>query len=304
MARLIRKQDWAATPLGPVTRWPQSLKTIVELMLGSPSMMSLVWGPNAIHLYNDRFADLLHEHRTLALGRSAFETFARSRDVFADDVAAGMAGRSARLLAQRYPVFREGRLQDAWFDVDYAPVHDETGQVAGVLWTLKEITQHVLMQNALRLSEARHRLLIENWPQAVWETDADGVVVSDSPSWRAYTGQTLEEWLRYGWLNAIHPDDRDHTEQQWREAITERTPVDAEFRLRAPDGGWRWTNVRAAPVLDTKGRIEKWAGMNIDIDARKRAEAALRESEDKYRTLFESIDEGFCVLEVLYDKGG
>src|SRR3712207_8128968 len=48
--------------------------------------------------------------------------------------------------------------------------------------------------------------------------------------------------------------------------------VNAEFRLRALGGGWRWTNVRAAPVLDAEGRIEKWAGVNIDIDARKSAE--------------------------------
>ncbi|MGK7870827.1 ATP-binding protein [Falsiroseomonas sp. E2-1-a20] len=134
---------------------------------------------------------------------------------------------------------------------------------------------------ALRESEARHRLLIESWAQAVWETDADGVVVADSPSWRAYTGQTLEEWLGYGWLDAIHPDDRAYASRQWREAVAARGLVDAEFRLRAPDGGWRWTNVRAAPVPDAGGRVEKWVGMNIDIGARRRAEAALRESEER-----------------------
>jgi len=158
--------------------------------------------------------------------------------------------------------------------------------------------------SSLRESEARHRLLTESWAQASWETDAAGVVVTDSPTWRAYTGQMLHEWLGYGWLDAIHPDDRAYAERQWREAVAARRVVDAEFRLRAPDGGWRWTNVRAAPVLAADGNIEKWAGLNIDIDARKRAEVALRESEEKYRTLFESIDEGFCVLEILYDEGG
>lgn len=61
---------------------------------------------------------------------------------------------------------------------------------------------------ALRESETRHRLLIESSAQAVWETDAEGVVIKDSPSLRAYTGQTLGGWLGYGWLDAIHPDDR------------------------------------------------------------------------------------------------
>jgi PAS domain S-box-containing protein len=127
--------------------------------------------------------------------------------------------------------------------------------------------------NALRESESRHRLLVESWAQAVWESDANGVVVADSPSWRAYTGQTLEEWLGYGWLDAVQPEDRPYAEQQWREAIAARRPVDAEFRLSCPNGGWRWTNVRAAPVLDAAGQIEKWVGMNIDIEDRKRTEA-------------------------------
>lgn len=107
-----------------------------------------------------------------------------------------------------------------------------------------------------------------------------------------------------GWLDAIHPDDRAFAERQWREAIEACTPVDAEFRLHAPEGGWRWTNVRAAPVVDDRGAIEQWAGMNIDIDARKRTEAALRRSEENYRTLFDSIDEGFAEIEFITDDGG
>lgn len=283
MARRVRAYDWARTPLGPIETWPQSLKTVVDLMLNSPSMMSLVWGHDAIHLYNDRFTELLGEHHSAALGQSAFKTFARSRHVFAEDLAAGMSGRSARLLAQCYPVLRNGQLEEAWFDVDYAPIYDERAEVTGVLWTLKETTSQILAERLLRESEARHRLLIGSWAQAIWETDPDGVVVADSPSWRAYTGQSLHEWLGYGWLDAIHPDDRAYAELQWREAIDARGLVDAEFRLRSPDGGWRWTNVRAAPVLDARGRIAKWAGMNLDIHARKQAEAVLRESEEQHR---------------------
>lgn len=287
MARRIRRFAWATTPLGPIAGWSQSLKTIVDLMLRSPSMMSLVWGVEAIHLYNDSFAELLREQGQLSLGRPAYEIFARSRDVFAKELVAGMAGSSARLTGQRYPVLRNGRFADAWFDVEYAPVHDDAGGIAGVLWTFKETTVQHLAERDIRTSETRHRLLIESWAQAVWETDSAGVVAADSPSWRAYTGQTLEEWLGYGWLNAIHPDDCAYAKQQWQEAVAARGLVNAEFRLRTPDAGWRWTNVRAAPVLSAEGGIEKWVGMNIDIDAHKQAEEALRESEERYRSLFD-----------------
>ncbi len=172
-----------------------------------------------------------------------------------------------------------------WVEERAAPgVDPVTGafRILGFTWDVTERKQAEAERgSALRESEARHRLLIESWAQAVWETDAEGEVVCDSPTWRAYTGQTLEEWLGYGWLDAIHPDDRAYAERQWREAIAVCGLVNADFRLRAPDGGWRWTNVRAAPVIDEAGRIEKWAGINIDIDERKRAEVLLRESEER-----------------------
>lgn len=150
-----------------------------------------------------------------------------------------------------------------------------------VLGTLQDITDRKQAELKLRDAEVRQRHLIDSWAQAVWETNGDGLVTADSPSWRAYTGQTLEEWLGYGWLHAIHPDDRAYAERQWREAVAARGFVNAEFRLRAPDGGWRWTNVRAAPLLDAEGRIEKWVGMNVDISDHKRAEQALREADSR-----------------------
>lgn len=189
-----------------------------------------------------------------------------------------------------------------WYEVAATPIGEPGENQVAVVF--RDVLQRRKAEEALRESDARHRLLIGSWSQATWETDPGGVVVADSPSWRAHTGQTLEEWLGYGWLDAIHPDDRAYAECQWREAMAARGLVDAEYRLRAPDGGWRWTNVRAAPVLDATGGIEKWAAMNIDIDARKRAEAALRESEEKYRSLFDSIDEGFTMVELVRDPTG
>ncbi|WP_185207301.1 PAS domain-containing protein [Sphingomonas sp. NBWT7] len=140
-------------------------------------------------------------------------------------------------------------------------------------------SENEALRAQLRESELRNQLFSESWAQAVWETDAAGVVVADSPSWRAYTGQSLSEWIGNGWLDAVHPGDRAFAERGWREALAARCVFDADFRLRACPGGWRWTNVRAAPLLDSAGRIEKWVGLNIDIDDRKRAEEALRESE-------------------------
>ena len=126
------------------------------------------------------------------------------------------------------------------------------------------------------------RLIAEGIAQATWETDAEGQIATDSPSWRTYTGQTFQEWLGRGAADAIHPEDREAVQKYWYEAIAARGPIDAEFRLRhAASGGWRWTNVRASPLLNDDGSVRKWVGMNIDIDDRKRAEATLRASEER-----------------------
>jgi len=219
----------------------------------------------------------------------AFETLSTLGDVVgkrASELLPGFADNAAslgRAIATGKTIRSEGDYSpgiDRWFRAHFARVGGEESRIVAVRF---EDTTRKRAEAALRESEARHRILVESWSQAVWETDAAGVVTVDSPSWRAYTGQTYEEWLGDGWLNAIHPDDRTFAERQWRDAIAARALVNAEFRLHAPDGGWRWTNVLAAPVLDADGNIEKWAGLNIDVDTRVRAEQALRQSEEQFR---------------------
>lgn len=303
MATRIREHTWAATPLGPIGGWSERLKIMVEQVLASPLVASLVCGMDRILIYNDAAAKLYGNRHPAALGRPLPETFPEGWATVGPLYERAFAGEIVQVTGQPLDTRGEDARTDV-FDALVTPVREADGRVTYVHMTGFEVGDRVRTEAALRDSETRHRLLIESWAQAVWETNANGLVVADSPSWRAYTGQTLEAWLGYGWLDAIHPDDRASVELQWQEAIMARGLVNAEYRLRAPDGGWRWTNVRVAPVLDMRGTIEKWVGMNIDIDARKRAEAALRESEAKFRTIFEANDQGFVIIEMLPDASG
>ena len=137
-------------------------------------------------------------------------------------------------------------------------------------------------EQAVREREERFRALVQASAQIVWTTDRSGAVVDDSPSWRAFTAQTPEQWQGWGWLDALHPEDRERVSELWQRAVAERTPVETEYRLRHVSGEWRWTTVRAVPVLNSDGSVREWVGMNVDITERKRAEEALRKSERRF----------------------
>lgn len=151
--------------------------------------------------------------------------------------------------------------------------------VIGIGVIVLETTALKRAEQALRESEARFRAVVESTSQASWEANAEGQVVVDSPAWRAYTGQTVDEWLGQGWIDAVHPDDREAILRQWHDAVESERVLNAEYRIKSPDGGWRWTNVRAAPLRNTTGAITKWVGMNLDITSRKAVEEALREAD-------------------------
>ncbi|NPC82694.1 PAS domain-containing protein [Pyxidicoccus fallax] len=132
-----------------------------------------------------------------------------------------------------------------------------------------------LFQDARRM-EQRFRSLVTASAQAVWVTQPNGDVVEDSPSWRAFTGQTYEEWRGHGWLDAVHPEDREMAARVWRDAVAQRTHYEVEYRLRRPDGSYSPTRVRGVPVFNADGSVREWVGTNTDITVQRRAEESAR----------------------------
>ncbi|MGB7890386.1 MAG: PAS domain S-box protein, partial [Microcoleus sp.] len=170
------------------------------------------------------------------------------------------------------------------------PIVDENGNIREWIGTCNDIHDRKLAQDAIKQSEERYRSLIAATSQMVWITDAEGRC-PDLPTFRAYTGQTVDEVVGFGWLDAIHPDDREPTAQVWMEAVQTKTLYEIEYRIRGADGNYRYFQARAVPILNEDGSIREWVGTSIDIHDRKQAEDAIKQSEERYRSLTLAISQ-------------
>ncbi|HEX9938975.1 MAG TPA: PAS domain S-box protein, partial [Longimicrobium sp.] len=177
---------------------------------------------------------------------------------------------------------RRGDGEYRWVLDHGTPRFADSGEFLGYVGSCVDITDRKRAEEALRISEERYRSLVEAGTQMVWTTDARGMVV-DMPFWREISGQTEEEVRAEGWAGAVHPDDRERVLAAWRTAVESRSAYEAEYRLRLKDGGYRWFAARAVPVTEPDGRVREWVGVFNDVHDRRTAEAALRQSEERYR---------------------
>ena len=167
------------------------------------------------------------------------------------------------------------------------------------IWTRLE---RLRAEAALRDSEERFRALVTASSDAVYRMSADWREMRQlhGQNFIVDTGAPSNNWLQ----EYIHPDDQGAVLARIDEAIRSKSMYEMEHKVRLADGSLGWTRSQAIPLLDANGDIIEWFGTASDVTEQKRAEQALRESEDRYRHLFNSMDEGYCIIEVIFDAHG
>ncbi len=190
----------------------------------------------------------------------------------------------ARVLADGRPLLDHGLPADApagpgsaapgpaarW-SFSWYPSRDPDGGILGVSLIAVDQSHRHAAAESLRRSQERYRSLIQAGAQVVWVTAPTGEIAEDSPEWRWITGQTVDEYLSQGWLEVIHPDDRERVEQDWQDSLASGKAFDGRYRVRTKSGSYRHHDVRAVPV-ERDGKIIEWVGASTDVTGQREAE--------------------------------
>ena len=139
--------------------------------------------------------------------------------------------------------------------------------------TLTQVTQ------ALTQSEQRYRSLVRASSSLVWLADAQGGARDRQPDWEGFTGQTPDQYAGFGWLDAVHPGDREDVRRSWAAAIDQGKSAEFQFRLQRSNGSYRLVQWRVVPVLSSGGELLEWVATCTDIQEQTALQHALQNAE-------------------------
>jgi PAS domain S-box-containing protein len=165
--------------------------------------------------------------------------------------------------------------------------------VTGLVRRARKLTKAAWQAEAVaKQAEREHRLAVNTIPALVWSALPDGSLDFINQRWQEI-GLSLDDLQGSDWINVLHPDERTGVADRWRTAVETGTHYENIERVRRADGQYRWFLSRAQPLRDELGNIVKWYGVDSDIEDQKRAEDALRESEQRFRDFTESASDWY-----------
>ncbi|MDQ3069000.1 MAG: PAS domain S-box protein [Acidobacteriota bacterium] len=218
-----------------------------------------------------------------------------------DDMRPQLASVMTRLLArERVAPFDTVRLHKDGSRVDVevtlSAIVDPAGTLVGVSNCARDIGEKKRAEaaarafaDALRVSEDRHRLLVENMPHMVWTADGKGATDYLNQRGAQRLGITADVINGSGWLDLLHADDRAAAAQRWEAVLQSGEPYASEYRVRYPDGTYRWMLAQAVALRGEDGTVERWVGTWTDIDDRKEAEALTARHAELLRSVREAV---------------
>jgi PAS domain S-box-containing protein len=297
MAARVSAMDWSKTPVGPIERWPESLRVAVDLCLDSRFAMHVWWGPELIYLYNDAHIPVLGKRHPDALGQPAAKVWAEAWSVLAPQVEAVMArGESTWNERTHVVVERNGFQEDAWFTWSYSPIRDAGGRISGLMYVSTEDTARVLAERERdRLDELRHNraeetqatlaAIVESSDDAIIGKSLDGIIATWNGGAARIFGYTAGEAVGRH-ISMVIPPERQYEEAGIQERLARGEHIEHFETVRITRDGRRiHVSLTVSPIRNSAGIVVGASKIVRDISARKTAEESLaRQAEELARS--------------------
>ncbi len=276
LADRIRAFDWASTPLGPIGSWPQSLRSAVNLVIGSQTAIVMLWGEEGVMLYNDAYSAFAGKRHPQLLGSFVREGWPEVADFNDNVMKVGLAGRSLFYRDQELTLYRHGEPQQVFMNLSYSPLYDEAGTPAGVISIVVETTDRVI---ADRVAAAEREQLWTLSQDMLGRAGYDGGMKAVNPAWTTILGWSEAKMLTDPYADIMHPDDVDATLGALQKMAETLAPIRYENRILTADGQWKPIGWTVTPEPDGIHFI----AVGRDLSDDKAHEEQLREAQDALR---------------------
>ena len=197
---------------------------------------------------------------------------------------------------------KNGTLLDVSLTI--SPVRDSSGRVIGASKVARDITAQKQVEQALRESEQRFRVITDASPVMVWMSGTDKLCCYFNKGWLDFVGRTLEQESGNGWAENVHPEDFDRCFQTYVANFDARRPFEMEYRMRHHTGQYRWILDRGVPRYAADGTFEGYVGGCLDIQSQKEAAEKVRVADDMTRLMKAQDEERRRIARELHDSAG
>jgi PAS domain S-box-containing protein len=160
------------------------------------------------------------------------------------------------------------------------PIFDTNGKKIGLFGVVHDYTQRKQMEEKLRESESRFRIMADSAPVLIWLSGTDKLCFWFNKVWLAFTGRTMEQEMGNGWVEGVHPDDLQRCVNHYIANFDQRQRFSMEYRLKRYDGEYRWIVDSGVPRFDSSGNFSGYIGSCIDITEHKEMESFLRQAKE------------------------
>jgi len=221
-------------------------------------------------------------------------------DLFSPDVSAQQKNDLLKVFETGNSLYLENMIplptMEVWLGTWLVPLKDDTGEIHSVMGVSREITERRKMEEALKSSEKRYRSLVENMPEVLYTLSTDGTITSLNPAFEKITGWSVSDWLGKQFMPLIHPEDLPRAIETFQKVLQGEKIPSYELRVLSKSGEYLTGEFTSAPQIEN-GKVASEFGIVRDITMRKRVEKALRESEEKFRTIFETANDAIFILD-------